>query len=69
VPWPSIFGALQDIQYDRWIVVESFGHAIPELAGAACVWRPLAPSPEQLARDSLRYLRAHPISTAQPRRK
>jgi D-psicose/D-tagatose/L-ribulose 3-epimerase len=69
VPWPSIFGALQDIQYNSWIVVESFGHAIPELAGAACVWRPLAPSPEQLARDSLRYLRAHPISTAQPRRK
>ncbi len=59
VPWPSIFGALQDIQYNRWIVVESFGHAIPELAGAACVWRPLAPSPEVLASKSLDYLRRH----------
>lgn len=59
VAWPSIFGALQDIQYDRWIVVESFGHAIPELAGAACVWRPLAPSPEALASKSLAYLRRH----------
>ncbi len=59
VAWPSIFGALQDIQYGRWIVVESFGHAIPELAGAACVWRPLAPSPEILASKSLDYLRRH----------
>ncbi len=59
VAWPSVFGALQDIQYDRWIVVESFGHAIPELAGAACVWRPLAPSPELLASKSLDYLRKH----------
>jgi len=61
VAWPAVFGALQDVGYDRWIVVESFGHAIPELAGAACVWRPLAPSPEQLAEKSLRYLQAHSI--------
>jgi len=59
VAWPSVFGALQDIGYDGWIVVESFGHAIPELAGAACVWRPLAPSPHLLASKSLDYLRNH----------
>jgi len=59
VAWPSVFGALTDVAYDDWIVVESFGHAIPELAGAACVWRPLAPSPEALAKGSLQFLQKH----------
>lgn len=59
VAWPSVFGALQDINYQGQIVVESFGHAIQELAGAACVWRPLAASPEALAQGSITYLRKH----------
>lgn len=59
VAWPSVFGALQAISYEGQIVVESFGHAIQELAGAACVWRPLAASPEALAQGSLTYLRKH----------
>lgn len=61
VAWPAVLGALQESHYNEWVVIESFGHAIPELAGAACVWRPLAPSPEQLAEKSLRYLQAHSI--------
>lgn len=59
VAWPSVFGALRDVDYQGQIVVESFGHAIAELAGAACVWRPLAASPEALAQGSLTYLRKH----------
>lgn len=59
VAWPSVFGALHDINYQGQIVVESFGHAIQELAGAACVWRPLAASPEALAQGSITYLRKH----------
>lgn len=59
VAWPAIFGALRDIDYSGQLVVESFGHAIQELAGAACVWRPLAASPEALAQGSIAYLRKH----------
>jgi len=59
VAWPSVFGALRDINYQGQIVVESFGHAIAELAGAACVWRPLAASPAALAQGSITYLRKH----------
>ncbi len=59
VAWPSVFGALRDINYGGQFVVESFGHAIPELAGAACVWRSLAPSPVALATGSIHYLRKH----------
>lgn len=59
VAWPAVFGALRDIDYQGQIVVESFGHAIAELAGAACVWRPLAASPAALASGSIHYLRKH----------
>jgi len=59
VAWPSVFGALRDIDYSGQIVVESFGHAIPELAGAACVWRSLAASPAALANGSIQYLHKH----------
>lgn len=57
VRWPQIFTALRETGYDGWIVVESFNAVIAELAGATCVWRPLAESPEALARESLEYLR------------
>ena len=59
VAWPSVFGALRDIDYQGQIVVESFGHTIPALAGATCVWRPLAASPEALASGSIQFLSKH----------
>jgi D-psicose/D-tagatose/L-ribulose 3-epimerase len=57
VVWPRVFNALQGTGYRGWIVVESFNSVIPELAGATCVWRSLAESPEALARESLAFLR------------
>ena len=57
VPWLDLFDALQEVDYDGWIVVESFNAVIPELAGATCIWRPLADSPEALAQESLAFLR------------
>ena len=58
VAWSTVFPALDSFGYDGWLVVESFGAAIPELAAATCVWRPLASSPEALAEGSLRYIRS-----------
>jgi len=57
VAWEDVFGALRDIGYDGWCVIESFGSCVPEIAAAACVWRDLAPDAETLARDGLRFLR------------
>ena len=57
VAWSQVFHALHDVQYSDWIVVESFNAVIPDLAGATCVWRPLAASPEELAQASLAFLR------------
>ena len=59
VAWPSVFGALREINYQGQIVVESFGHTIPALAGATCVWRPLAASPAALASGSIQFLSKH----------
>jgi len=56
VDWTGTFQALADVQYSGWLVVESFNAVIPELAGATCIWRPLAESPDALAKDSLSFL-------------
>lgn len=58
VPWPAVWAALQHNGYTGWVTVESFNAFLPELAGATCIWRPLAPDPATLARESLAFLRS-----------
>lgn len=58
VPWDATFQALKDIGYDYAIGVESFNPGIERLAGLVCIWRDYAESPEALARESLKFLRA-----------
>jgi D-psicose/D-tagatose/L-ribulose 3-epimerase len=58
VDWTGVFGALRDLQYDGWLVIESFGFTIKEIAAAACIWRDLAPSPEDIAFEGLRFLKS-----------
>lgn len=57
VHWRESLEALKQVHYDGWIVIESFGSAIPEIAAAACIWRDLAPSVETIAADGLKFLR------------
>ncbi|MBN1421035.1 MAG: sugar phosphate isomerase/epimerase [Planctomycetes bacterium] len=57
VPWRESFQALKDMGYDDWVTVESFIPAIKEIAAAAAIWRELAPSGEELARQSLAFLK------------
>lgn len=56
VEWPSVFAALKDLQYDHWLTIESFGFNIKEISAAAAIWRDLAPTPESIAFDGLRFL-------------
>lgn len=53
--WPGIKEALEDIGYQGALVVETFGTPSKELARAACIWRPLANSPDELALEGLRF--------------
>jgi D-psicose/D-tagatose/L-ribulose 3-epimerase len=56
VAWKEIFAALDAVGYRGNLTVESFNAVIPELAGATCIWRPLAPSADVLAQESIAFL-------------
>jgi D-psicose/D-tagatose/L-ribulose 3-epimerase len=60
VHWNKVFPALKDTGYDGWFVIESFGQSVPEIAAAACIWRDLAPSPESIMVDGLKFLKSRP---------
>jgi D-psicose/D-tagatose/L-ribulose 3-epimerase len=58
VAWDETFAGLEEIGYDGWIVIEAFGDALPELAGATKIWRRMFESEEQLARDGAVFIRS-----------
>jgi D-psicose/D-tagatose/L-ribulose 3-epimerase len=56
--WPGINAALTEIGYQGAIVLETFGAPSKELARAACIWRPLAGSADELAYEGLQFYRS-----------
>jgi len=57
IDWETTFTALKSIEYDGWLTIESFGGWLPDLAGATCIWRTMAPSEEHVAREGLKHVR------------
>lgn len=57
VAWSEIGAALKKVKFDGALVIESFSTEVKEIARAAAVWRPLAPTPDGLAKDGLAFLR------------
>ena len=57
VAWPELFDSLRKVNYDGWLVIESFGFAIKEIAAAACIWRDLAPTAESIAFEGVKFLK------------
>jgi D-psicose/D-tagatose/L-ribulose 3-epimerase len=57
IDWIGVRDALSDIDYDGPVVIESFTPGAVEIAKAAAIWRPLAPSQDELAREGVRFLR------------
>ncbi len=57
VEWKPVFQALRDIHYDGWLTIESFGFALGELSAAASIWRDIAPTPESIAYEGVKFLR------------
>lgn len=55
--WSGIKTALKEINYDGAIVIETFGAPSKELAKAACIWRPLANSADELASEGVAFYR------------
>ncbi len=57
VDWAGVFQALRDLRYDGWLTIESFGFALGELSAAASIWRDIAPTPEAIAFEGVRFLK------------
>lgn len=57
VDWKGILKSLKDIGYDGWLTIESFAQPEPALAAAAAIWRDLAPTGDDLARQGLQFTR------------
>ncbi len=63
--WPALLGALDEVGYSGPLNIESFTPDNAAIAVAASIWRPLAASPDDLARDGLAFLRSvHAAPTA-----
>lgn len=58
VDYATTFKALKAIGYDGWLTIEAFGEWLPELAGATCIWRKMAPSEEHIAKEGAKFTRA-----------
>ncbi len=66
VNFKEVFDALDQLGYDGWLTIESFGFAAGDLSAAASIWRDLAATPEQIAWDGIKFLKQnhHPKVTA-----
>lgn len=57
IDWRRTFAALQRSGYDRWLVIEAFGRALPELAAATRVWRDFFPSDRDVYENGIGFIR------------
>ena len=57
VDWGTTFRELKAVDYDGWLTIEAFGAWLPEIAGATCIWRKMAPSEEHIAKEGCRHTR------------
>jgi len=57
INWKEAAKALKEIDYQGDATIESFTPACKVIADAAAIWRPLAPSQDELASEGLKFLR------------
>lgn len=57
IPWAWTFAALKTNGYEGALTVEAFGRAMPEVAAATSIWRPMFESDRTLAEDACKFIR------------
>lgn len=57
IDFQSVFNALKSVGYDGWMTIESFGSALPDLAAATKIWRPIFESETDVYRKGYRLMR------------
>jgi D-psicose/D-tagatose/L-ribulose 3-epimerase len=58
VHWRQVAEALQEVGYNRAIVIESFTSQVKEIVRAVCIWREIAPSQDAIAVQGLKHLKS-----------
>lgn len=56
VNWTSVLQALQEVNYQGAVVIESFTPKVKSIARAVCIWREIAPSQDAIAAEGLAFL-------------
>jgi D-psicose/D-tagatose/L-ribulose 3-epimerase len=57
IEWKQVFDALQNLKYDGWLTIESFGFVLGDLSAAASIWRDIERTPESIAFEGVKFLR------------
>jgi len=57
IDFAAVFKALKAVRYDGWMTIEAFGSALPDLAAATKIWRPLFEKPEDVYRKGYKLMR------------
>ena len=57
VHWDALAPALQAVDYQGAVVIESFTPAVKSIARAVCIWREIAPDQDTIAKEGLAFLR------------
>jgi D-psicose/D-tagatose/L-ribulose 3-epimerase len=57
VDWARLLRALGDLEYDRWLTIESFGPSLGAFSAAVAIWRDIEPTPDSIAFDGIAFLR------------
>jgi D-psicose/D-tagatose/L-ribulose 3-epimerase len=57
IPWQEVKSALKNVEYDGFVIIESFNSDIKEIARAVSQWRPLAPSQDSIASEGISFLK------------
>ncbi|EPR67723.1 sugar phosphate isomerase/epimerase family protein [Cyclobacterium qasimii] len=55
--WDDFKSGLEKVNYQGVVTIESFTPEIKELAGAVCIWRPLAESQDKFASEGFNFLK------------
>ena len=55
VPIPR---CIKETDYDRWLTIEAFGRALPDLAAATKVWRDFFADPKDVYTDGFKFVKS-----------
>ncbi len=57
IAWTALLHALEDLRYDGWLTIESFGPSLGAFSAAVAIWRDIEPTPDSIAFDGVEFLR------------